>query len=46
MMFIALMMAAARTSEMSVYFNKTTLLCIPEGCNVQTVVGYNNNVIT
>jgi hypothetical protein len=31
--FIALMMEAVRTSETSVYSNKTTSRYIPDGCN-------------
>jgi hypothetical protein len=35
-LFIALMMEAVRTSEMSVYSKETTLHCIPEGSNLYT----------
>jgi hypothetical protein len=34
-LLIALMKEAARTSETSIYFNKTTWRYIPEGCNLQ-----------
>jgi hypothetical protein len=33
---IALMLEAVRTSEMSVYFNKTTRRYIPDGCYLHT----------
>jgi hypothetical protein len=33
---MALMMEAIRTSETSVYFNETTLLCVLEGCHLHT----------
>jgi hypothetical protein len=36
MMMIELMMKAVRTSETSVYFNKTARWYIPECCNLHT----------